>query len=59
MDTKEYRKNVELFSASLLIAEKFFNDGILTEEEFENIKKKLMKKYDIEYNSIFAQNELI
>ena len=53
MEKREYREAIHNFEASLALARSLLKEGLMTEEEFTKIKKKLAKKYGLKNKSVF------
>lgn len=56
---KEEFKNEKLYQATMHIARKMFNEGLITEEEYRQIDTIFSEKYQPTLGTLFADIDLI
>lgn len=54
MENNEYRLSVEKYTASMTVAKRLLEEGLIDNEDYEKINSKFMKKYGIKKGSILT-----
>ena len=57
--SKEEFKNEKLYQATMHIARKMFNEGLITEEEYRQIDTIFSEKYQPTLGTLFADVDLL
>lgn len=57
--SKEEFKNEKLYQATMHIARKMFNEGLITEEEYRQIDTIFSEKYQPTLGTLFADIDLL